>query len=85
MVTVVNPLIPTPFDWFWTIGSFVFGLIFFAAVVGLVVLLVRYLLVATKAAKIYVKAHGAVAPAATEPPATVKARAAKTPPAPPAP
>lgn len=82
--TPINPIVPTPFDWFWTIGSFVFGLIFFAAVVGLIVLLVRYLLVATKAAKLYVKAHEATAPAVSQPPAPVatevKTRATKAPP-----
>ncbi len=66
----INPLLPTPFDWFWTIGSSVFGLSFFAAIVGLIVLVVRYLLVATKAAKLYVKAHEASAPAVSHPPAS---------------
>ena len=82
----VNPYIPTPFHWFWSIGSFIFGVLLFVAVIGLIVLLVRYLLVATKAAKIYVKAHESSAPAVSAPPAPVvpesKTRTPKTPPAP---
>jgi hypothetical protein len=68
----VNPLVPGGpgfgFHWFWTIGSFLFGLVLFAAFVVVVVLLVRYLLVATKAHQHYLDTHRssstATAPAA---------------------
>jgi hypothetical protein len=50
------------FGWFWHIGSFLGGLILVAGLVVVAVLLVRYLIVATRAAQIYVDAH---TPAAT--------------------
>lgn len=61
------------FGWFWHIGSFLGGLILVAGLVVVAVLLVRYLIVATRAAQIYVDAH---TPAAT--PAATAATAAST-------
>jgi hypothetical protein len=79
------------FGWFWHIGSFLGGLILVAGLVVVGVLLVRYLIVATRAAQVYLDAHepklpATTPPAATEPPpatTTTKptARTPKTPPA----
>ena len=74
----VNPLVPGGpgfgFHWFWTIGSFLFGLVLFAAFVVVIVLLVRYLLVATKAHQHYLDSHRtsstSAAPAPATPPTT---------------
>jgi predicted lipid-binding transport protein (Tim44 family) len=65
------------------LGAFVgalFGLFALLVVVGLVFLLVRFLLVATKAAHIYVAKNSPAAPArpATVTPTTVAAPAAKS-------
>lgn len=76
------------FGWFWHIGSFLGGLILVAGLVVVGVLLVRYLVVATRAAQVYLDAHepkqpAATPPAATEPPPATKPapRTPKTPPA----
>lgn len=82
------------FGWFWHVGSFLGGVILTAAVVVVLVLLVRYLIVATRAAQVYLDTHaptspGTTPPAATEPPpATVvpekpapRPRTPKSPPA----
>jgi hypothetical protein len=55
------------FGWFWHIGSFVGGLILVAAIVVVAVLLVRYLIVATRAAQFYLDSHDTSGPAATPP------------------
>jgi hypothetical protein len=60
------------FGWFWHIGSFIGGLILVAAIVVVAVLLVRYLIVATRAAQFYLDSHDTSRPAAT-PPATATA------------
>ncbi|WP_395638481.1 hypothetical protein [Pseudolysinimonas sp.] len=62
------------FGLFWQIGAFLGGLVLTAAIVVLAILLVRYLIVATRAAQLYVDTHS---PAAT-PPATTST---ETPPA----
>ena len=83
------------------IATFFGGLVLAAALIVLTILLVRYLIVATRAAQLYVDAHsapGATPPAATEPPPATPpattppaattpraAPAATTPPAKPAP
>lgn len=73
--------------WFWHIGTFVGGLVFTAAVVVVAVLLVRYLIVATRAAQLYLDTNSTITPAATEPPPATSAakpatvRTPKTPPA----
>ena len=72
----MNPLIPDAFGWFWQIGSFLFGLVFFLAVVAIAVLLVRFLWVGTKAAKVYLASQQSIAP-----PAAPVTKATKTPPA----
>jgi hypothetical protein len=73
------------FGWFWHIGSFIGGLILVAAVIVVAVLLVRYLIVATRAAQFYLDSHDTVRPAAppaATPPVTKPApRTPKTPPA----
>jgi hypothetical protein len=62
----------------WHVGMFLGGLALTAGLIVVAVLLVRYLVVATRAAQLYVDAHSATPPSAAEaPPAT--------PPAPPAP
>jgi cytoskeletal protein RodZ len=70
----VNPLVPGGpgfgFHWFWTIGSFLFGLVLFAAFVVVIVLLVRYLLVATKAHQHYLDSHRTSSTSASSAPAT---------------
>jgi hypothetical protein len=66
------------FGWFWHIGSFIGGLILVAAVIVVAVLLVRYLIVATRAAQFYLDSHDTVRPVA--PDATKPARTPKTPP-----
>jgi hypothetical protein len=80
------------FGWFWHIGSFIGGLILVAAVVVVAVLLVRYLIVATRAAQFYLDSHDTVRPAAppaakpattttpAQPAATKPTRTPKTPP-----
>lgn len=75
----------------WQIGAFFGGLVLAAALIVLTILLVRYLIVATRAAQLYVDAHsapGATPPAATEPPPATppvkpapRPRTPKTPPA----
>lgn len=81
------------FGWFWHIGSFVGGLILTAALIVVTVLLVRYLVVATRAAQLYLDSHDTARPAATPPaaadpppaspaPAAKPARRPRTPPAP---
>ncbi|WP_309709812.1 hypothetical protein [Pseudolysinimonas sp.] len=66
--------------WFWHVGMFVGGLIFTAAVVVVAVLLVRYLIVATRAAQLYLDTNSTIPPAA--PPSTKPApRTPKSPPA----
>jgi hypothetical protein len=73
------------FGGLWHIAAFLGGLVLTAALVALAVLLVRYLVVATRAAQLYIDAHSAPgsAPAATEPPpATPPAPAAKPAPRP---
>jgi hypothetical protein len=70
------------FGWFWHIGSFIGGLILTAAVVVVAVLLVRYLIVATRAAQLYLDSHAATPAAAAEPtPAKPAPRTPKKPPA----
>ena len=71
------PAVPDPFAWFWQIGSFFFGLLLFAAVVIVTVLLVRFLWVGTKAAKLYLASQQSPAPVAPAP----VTKPAKTPPA----
>lgn len=76
------------FNLFWQIGAFLGGLVVTAAIIALAILLVRFLIVATRAAQLYVDSHSApatppaatapVTPPATEPPPT-------TPPTKPAP
>jgi len=70
----VNPLVPGGpgfgFHWFWTIGSFLFGLVLFAAFVVVIVLLVRYLLVATKAHQHYLDSHRSSSTSAASAPVT---------------
>jgi hypothetical protein len=63
------------FGWFWHIASFIGGLILTTAVIVVAVLLVRYLIVATRAAQFYLDTHDTArparpvaAPAAQEPP-----------------
>ena len=58
------------FGGLWQIGAFLGGLVLTAALIALAILLVRYLIVATRAAQLYVDARTApgAAPAATEPP-----------------
>jgi hypothetical protein len=73
------------FGWFWHIGSFIGGLILVAAVIVVAVLLVRYLIVATRAAQFYLDSHDTVRPAAPPaaqptPAATKPTRTPKTPP-----
>lgn len=75
------------FGWFWHITSFIGGLILVAAVIVVAVLLVRYLIVATRAAQFYLDSHDTARPAspaastpAAPPAATKPARAPKTPP-----
>lgn len=74
------------FGWFWHIGSFIGGLILVAAVIVVAVLLVRYLIVATRAAQFYLDSHDTVrpaapaTPAAAPPAATKPTRTPKTPP-----
>jgi len=78
------------FGWFWHIGSFIGGLILVAAIVVVAVLLVRYLIVATRAAQFYLDSHDtarpaapaqpAAAPPAAQPAATKPTRTPKTPP-----
>jgi hypothetical protein len=79
------------------IGSFFFGVIVFLIWLAIIVLLVRFLLIATRAAKVYLRSQGehdgvlpqrtgaGVAPAAPAAPAstatTTRTRGAKTPPA----
>lgn len=53
------------FGWFWHIGSFIGGLILTAALIVVAVLLVRYLIVATRAAQFYLDSHDTARPAAT--------------------
>ncbi len=75
----------------WNIGAFFGGLVLAAALIVLTILLVRYLIVATRAAQLYVDAHsapGATPPAASEPPPATppvkpapRPRTPKTPPA----
>lgn len=77
----------------WNIGAFFGGLVLAAALIVLTILLVRYLIVATRAAQLYLDAHtpgtpGATTPAATEPPPATppvkpapRPRTPKTPPA----
>jgi hypothetical protein len=75
----------------WHVGAFFGGLVLAAALIVLTILLVRYLIVATRAAQLYVDAHsapGATPPAATEPPPATppvkpapRPRTPKTPPA----
>ena len=76
------------FGLFWQIGAFIGGLLLTVALIALAILLVRYLLVATRAAQLYVDARSGpgTAPAATEPPpATPPAPAAAPAPTTPAP
>ena len=70
----------------WGIGSFFVGLIFFVIWLAIIVLLVRFLLIGTRAAKAYLRSQGqhdgvlpqrTVAPAAAAAPATTVAPAAK--------
>lgn len=68
------------FGWFWQIGSFLFGLAIFAALVLVTVLLVRYLLVATKAHQLYLDTHRPAAPAAAPVAAPTATVADPTPP-----
>lgn len=83
----IDPLLPdrNPFGWgflaIWQAGMLLVGLVVFSALVLIAVLLVRYLLVATRAAQLYVEAHAPSAPAASEAPPTTTA-AAPPPPAP---
>lgn len=85
----VNPLVPGGpgfgFHWFWTIGSFLFGLVLFAAFVIVVVLLVRYLLVATKAHQHYLDSHMPASSASTVPAPTSTPTSAPASPTPTAP
>jgi hypothetical protein len=60
------------FGWFWHIGSFIGGLILTAALVVVAVLLVRYLIVATRAAQFYLDSHDTVRPATTTTPAATE-------------
>jgi hypothetical protein len=60
------------FGWFWHIGSFLGGLILVAGLVVVAVLLVRYLIVATRAAQFYLDSHATTPPPATEPPPATK-------------
>lgn len=71
--------------WFWHIGTFVAGLIFTAAVIVVAVLLVRYLVVATRAAQLYLDTNATILPTATEPLGTPAAKppTARTPKSPP--
>ena len=67
------------------IATFFGGLVLAAALIVLTILLVRYLIVATRAAQLYVDAHsapGATPPAATEPPPATPPAPAATSPAP---
>lgn len=65
--------------WFWHVGMFFGGVILTAAVVVVAVLLVRYLIVATRAAQLYLDRHSTTPP---ETPAAKPApRTPKTPPA----
>ena len=72
------------FGWFWHIGSFIGGLVLVAAIIVVTVLLVRYLIVATRAAQFYLDSNDTARPAATppaaQPAATKPARTPKTPP-----
>jgi hypothetical protein len=56
------------FGGLWQVGAFLGGLVLTAALIALAILLVRYLIVATRAAQLYVDAHTTTPPAATEPP-----------------
>ncbi len=67
------------FGWFWHIATFFGGVILTAAVVVVAVLLVRYLVVATRAAQLYLDTNATILPTATEkPPATSGAKPATT-------
>lgn len=70
--------------WFWHVGTFFGGLILTAAFVVVAVLLVRYLIVATRAAQLYLDTHTTPTKPA-EPPSDAKTaprpRTPKTPPA----
>jgi hypothetical protein len=59
-----------PFGFFWGVGAFFGGLILTAAVVVVAILLVRYLIVATRAHQLYLDTHQATPP--TEPPAATR-------------
>jgi hypothetical protein len=61
------------FGWFWHIGSFIGGLILTVAIVVVAVLLVRYLIVATRAAQFYLDSHDTARPATTTAPAAAPA------------
>lgn len=73
---------------FWHVGAFLGGVILTAALVVVAVLLVRYLIVATRAAQLYLDTHAPVStapPEATPPTVATKPaprpRTPKTPPA----
>ena len=76
------------FGLLWQIGAFLGGLVLTVAIVALAILLVRYLIVATRAAQLYVDSHSApgatppATPPTTEPPTTPPAAAAKPAPRP---
>ena len=53
------------FGWFWHIASFIGGLILTTAIIVVAVLLVRYLIVATRAAQLYLDSHDTTRPATT--------------------
>lgn len=70
-----------PFGFFWGVGAFLGGVILTGAIVAVAILLVRYLVVATRAAQLYLDSHQATPP--TEPPVAAKP-APRTPKSPPA-
>jgi hypothetical protein len=71
-----------PFGFFWGVGAFLSGVLITAAVVAVAILLVRYLIVATRAAQLYLDTHQSTPP--TAPPPTTTARTPRTPKTPPA-
>lgn len=65
----------------WRLTTTLAGFVVVLVLIGLTILLVRYLLVATKAAQLYVAAHTDTPPSASEPPPAVADPTPSTPPA----
>lgn len=72
----------------WGIGSFFVGLVVFLVWLAIIILFVRFLLIATRAAKVYLRSHGehdgvlpqrAAAPAPAATTTTTRTRTPKAP------